>query len=211
METLGNLGTAAEKEAYDPENGSGDTDPEEEGMECESLLDNDEMENIRPSDAAAVSTAVAAACSSSYNSIAKQNTAKAGTPADTYLSPRQPREGPAAPMQALWSGDGQTYKGPPNSPSVGEKAKAYLQKIKKGERIDEIKNSMRDKLLAYEAINAANCRRLTAPYLQSGEAAGNDTPPDKDDFISIGDGRVARMFITCRLQPAAEAEHFLQL
>ena len=61
MKTLGNLGKAAEKEAYNPKNGSGDTDPEE-GMECESLLDNDEMENIHPSDAAAVSTAVAAAC-----------------------------------------------------------------------------------------------------------------------------------------------------
>ena len=112
METLGNLGTAAEKEAYDPENGSGDTDPEE-GMECESLLDNDEMENIRPSDAAAVSTAVAAACSSSYNSIAKQNTAKAGTPADTYLSPGQPREGRRHLCRRYGVGTVKPIKGPP--------------------------------------------------------------------------------------------------
>ena len=45
MDELGKQGVlfnADGKEAYDPEDGGGDTDPEEEGMECESLLDSEE-------------------------------------------------------------------------------------------------------------------------------------------------------------------------
>ena len=81
---------------------------------------------------------------------------------------------------------------------MGEKAKAYIQK-KKAEKIAEIKNSFKDKLLAYEAVNAANRCRLSTLYLQSGGAAGDDIPPEEDNFTSLGDGRAARMFISCNL------------
>ena len=110
-------------------------------MECESLLDSEGTGNVHPRDQAA-----------DDSTTVEPVTAAAGTSADTG----QPTEGPAAKVQSPGGVDGQAYKGSSHQPSVGDKAKAYLQKIKKTERIDEIKNCLGDKLLAYEAINAAN-------------------------------------------------------
>ena len=196
----GNLSYTAEKVTYDAENKSRDSDQEdeEEGMDCESLLYSEESVLAPPVATTAVSTAAEDSGNSSPSISAKPDLATATTPANVVVTPGQPGEGPAATSQPSGSGGGQTYKGPLHSPSVGEKAEAYIQK-KKAEKIAEIKNSFKDKLLAYEAVNAANRRRLSTPYLQSGGAAGDDIPQEEDDFTSLGDGRAARMFISCNL------------
>ena len=81
----------------------------------------------------------------------------------------------------LGGGEGQSSQGPPIPPSVGEKARAYLKK-KKDDRIREIKATLGEKLLAYEAVNAANRRKLTSAYLQTGEGAQDEFPSEDDDF-----------------------------
>ena len=207
MDLLGDLhgdhGDTAEKVTADADaenkcRGS-DIEDEEEGMDCESLLYSEEPLLAPPIAAAATATAAIDAGNFSAGSSAKPDLANATIPAHIVCTTGQPSEGPAATAQPSESGSGQTYKGPPYAPSVGEKAKAYIQK-KKAEKIAEIKNSFKDKLLAYEAVNAANRRRLSTPYLQSGGAAGDDIPPEEDDFTSLGDGRAASMFISCNLQ-----------
>ena len=94
MDELGKQGVlcnADGKEAYDPEDGGGDTDPDDEGMECESLLDSEGTGNVYPRDQAADD-------STTVEPVA----AAAGTSADTG----QPKEGPVATVQSPGGVDG---------------------------------------------------------------------------------------------------------
>ena len=56
-----------------------------------------------------------------------------------------------------------------------------------------VRNSLGEMSLTYDAINAANRRKMAAPYLES-EAAHQDEGLGKGgDFLSTGDGRVMKM------------------
>ena len=182
------------QDEYDPEEAAGDTDQEEEHMECESYADNKEIKTIVPGVAAAGPTEAAAATADSI----PEDISEGITGSKHPIGPGQPIEGPVPKGPELGGGEGQSSKGPPTPPSVGEKAKAYLKK-KKDDRIREIKATLGEKLLAYEAVNAANRRRLTAAYLQTGEGALDEFPSEDDDFLSTGDGRAARMFVSCNV------------
>ena len=95
-------------------------------------------------------------------------------------------------------GKGNPLKGPPPLLLLVKRREPTLKK-KKDDRIREIKATLGEKLLAYEAVNAANRCRQTAAYLQTGEGALDEFPSEDDDFLSTGDGRAARMFITCNV------------
>ena len=116
----------------------------------------------------------------------------------------QPTEGPAADTLNPSHPAEQTFKGPVSGDSVGERAKAYLKK-KKVELTEARKKCLGNNLLTYEAINTSNRRRLSAPYLQSGETTAEDNPPPEGDFFSTGDGRTARMSIDSNLQRKTNA------
>ena len=167
------------QDEYDPEEAAGDTDQEEEHMECESYADNKEIKTIVPGAAAAGPTEAAAATADSIT----EDTSEGSTGSKHPIGPGQPIEGPVPKGPELGGGEGQSSKGPPTPPSVGEKARAYLKK-KKDDRIREIKATLGEKLLAYEAVNAANRCRQTAAYLQTGEGALDEFPSEDDDFLS---------------------------
>ena len=69
----------------------------------------------------------------------------------------------------------QTFKGlvGRDPTSIEDRARAYVKK-KKEELIDERKSCLGPTLLTYEAVCAANKRRLSAPYLQSSEPTVED-------------------------------------
>ena len=110
----------------------------------------------------------------------------------------QPEEGPAA-VKSTGTTE-QTSKGPVNTDnlSASDKAHAYLKK-RRDDHIRELKSSLGPTLLTYEAVNLANKRRLSAPYLQSGEADVEDHLEAEGDFFTIGDGRVRVMYMDCNL------------
>ena len=108
----------------------------------------------------------------------------------------RPKEGPVA-DESTGTAE-QTFKGPVSVLSAGDKAHAYLKK-RRDELICELKSSLGTTLLTYEAVNLANKKRLSAPYLQSGEAAVDDHQEAEGDFFSTGDGRVRLMYMDCNL------------
>ena len=111
----------------------------------------------------------------------------------------QTHEGPRSCTDDVGGGV-QASTGPPSSVSVEDQAKAYIKK-KKDEQIALLKASLGEKLLDYETVNAANRRRLSAPYLQSGAAAEFDKySADEGDFFSSGDGRAGIMYTSVNLQ-----------
>ena len=116
----------------------------------------------------------------------------------------QPTEGPAADTLNPSHHAEQTFKGPVSGDSVGDRAKAYLKK-KKVELTEARKKCLGNNLLTYEAINTSNRRRLSAPYLQSGETTAEENPPPEGDFFSTGDGRTVRMSIDSNLQRKTNA------
>ena len=115
----------------------------------------------------------------------------------------QPKEGPPATTTHSKAPDGdgaaQSYKGPASQDSVENRAKAYVKK-KKGEITEELKKSFGDKILSYEAVGAANRRRMSAPYLQSGEPVIDNQSYHEGDFLSTADGRVLSMYLDTNLQ-----------
>ena len=83
-----------------------------------------------------------------------------------------PDEGPDQHTDRLQISVTQTSQGRTDSASIEDRAKAYVKK-KKDEQTAAIKLSLGDKVLTYDAINAANRRKMAAPYLQS-EAGHQD-------------------------------------
>ena len=65
--------------------------------------------------------------------------------------------------------------------------------------IVELKNSLGEHLLTYEAVRAANQKLLAAPYLQSGAPTVEEVLPQDGDFFSTADGRVLRMHMESNL------------
>ena len=106
-----------------------------------------------------------------------------------------PKEGPDGGGSAV-----QTSKGTvgPDTVSIEDRARAYVKK-KKEELAEELKKHLGPTQRTYEAVCAANKRRLSAPYLQSGDLTVGDQPDFEGDFFSTGDGRVVRMYMDCNL------------
>ena len=125
----------------------------------------------------------------------------AATAAGTAKAPLgHPPEGPDENLFGANSGVGQSSKGSTPGVPVEDQAKAYVKK-RKEEQIQLLKKSLGDKLLSYEAVNAANRRKLTVPYLLSGAAAGEDVyDQEEGDFFNTGDGRAGLMFMSTNLQ-----------
>ena len=117
---------------------------------------------------------------------------------DSQKDSGQPKEGPLVPTSYQSTTPEQTYQGPGLSTSVGDRAKAYIKK-KKENLIVELKNSLGEHLLTYEAVRAANQKLLAAPYLQSGAPTVEEVLPQDGDFFSTADGRVLRMHMESNL------------
>ena len=108
--------------------------------------------------------------------------------------PSRPTEGQEQPLEdtATKASVPQTFKGRTEPTSIEDKAKAYVKR-KKEEQLQVVRNSLGEMSLTYDAINAANRRKMAAPYLES-EAAHQDEGLGKGgDFLSTGDGRVMKM------------------
>ena len=73
-----------------------------------------------------------------------------------------PDEGPDQHKDSLQTSVTQTSQGRTDSASIEDRAKAYVKK-KKDEQTAAIKLSLGDKALTYDAINAANRRKMAAP------------------------------------------------
>ena len=111
----------------------------------------------------------------------------------------QPPEGLSESKDGANSGAGQSSKGSSPGVPVDDQAKAYVKK-RKEEQIQLLKKTLGDKLLSYEAVNAANRRKLTAPYLQSGAAAEEDVyEKEEGDFFNTIDDRAGLMFMSTNL------------
>ena len=103
----------------------------------------------------------------------------------------RPNEGPDQFTARLQKSVTQTSQGRTESASIEDRAKAYIKK-KKDEQIAAIKLSLGDKALTYDAINAANRRKMAAPYLQSEAGHQDEGFGSGGDFVSTSDGRVSK-------------------
>ena len=81
---------------------------------------------------------------------------------DTSTGPSLPYEGQDQDPTGLSTTVTQTSKGRTDSLSIEDKAKAYVKR-KKEEQMAAIRSSLGDKALTYDAINAANRRKMAAP------------------------------------------------
>ena len=112
----------------------------------------------------------------------------------------EPGDGHPSEGLTLCSSTKQSSKGlvEQDSASVEDRARAYVKK-KKDALVEERKSCLGPTLLTYEAVCAANKRKLSAPYLQSGVPTVEDQLEADGDFFSSGDGRVNRMYMDCNL------------
>ena len=81
---------------------------------------------------------------------------------DISTGPSLPYEGQDQDPTGLSTTVTQTSKGRTDSLSIEDKAKAYVKR-KKEEQMAAIRSSLGDKALTYDAINAANRRKMAAP------------------------------------------------
>ena len=109
-----------------------------------------------------------------------------------------PNEGPDQLTASLQKSVTQTSQGRAESASIEDRAKAYVKK-KKDEQTAAIKLSLGDKALTYDAINAANRRKMAAPYLQSEAGHKDEGFGNGGDFLSSSDGRVSKAILHVNL------------
>ena len=109
-----------------------------------------------------------------------------------------PDEGPDQHTDSLQTSVTQTSQGRTDSASIEDRAKAYVKK-KKDEQTAAIKLSLGDKALTYDAINAANRRKMAAPYLQSEAGHKDEGFGNGGDFLSSSDGRVSKAILHVNL------------
>ena len=97
----------------------------------------------------------------------------------------------------------QSSKGPASSSPVQTMAKEYIKR-KKAEQIRELKSKHESKLLSYEALNASIRKRISAPYLQSGDGIEvEDNLLADGDFFSTADSRTSLMTLDSCLERKA--------
>ena len=187
------------EEGYNPDSATGDTDSEDSSMECETPA---------PAPVPSISAPTAPPGQSGGGDWADNlgglsellapplRTADSGSNIPEG-GPGQPTEGPAS-AKTVGKHTEQTFKGPVLPETVENRAKAYVKK-QKVKQIEELKKKLGVDLLTYEAVKAANHRRLSAPYLQSGGTVADHSSQQEGDFFSNADGRVIRMYMESNL------------
>ena len=187
------------EEGYNPDSATGDTDSEDSSMECETPA---------PAPVPSISAPTAPPGQSGGGDWADNlgglsellapplRTADSGSNIPEG-GPGQPTEGPAS-AKTVGKHTEQTFKGPVLPETVENRAKAHVKKQKE-KQIEELKKKLGVDLLTYEAVKAANHRRLSAPYLQSGGTVADHSSQQEGDFFSNADGRVIRMYMESNL------------